>query len=98
MNTSGRKLTSDAALPRGGRRFVGEVLRATPLVPGHENAIGDSIGNFTEDSKGNSKPVLDWWIQYEIAVARGSTTGDARDPAPRDLAGRPTNILSWQVE
>ena len=94
MNTIRRKLTANVAHPRGGRRVVGEVLRATPVVPGHEN----SIGNFTGDSKGNSKPVLDWWNQYEIAVARGSTTGDARDPAPRDLAGRPTNILSWQVE
>lgn len=87
-------MTADAARPRGGRRSVGEVLRATPAVAGHENSIENPVRN----SNGNSKSALDRWDQHEIAAGTGGAPGDFRDPAPGDPAGRPTNILSWQVE
>lgn len=90
MKNAGRTITADAARRRGGRRSVGEVLRATPAVAGRENPI--------ENPNGNSKSALDRWDQHEIAAGTGGAPGDSRDPAPGDPAGRPTNILSWQVE
>ena len=74
------------ALPNGGRCINQIRLRAEPAVP--EGPL----------TNGHATPDMVRFNKCDIAAATGYTPIDSGAPAPEDLVGLPTNILSWQVE